>query len=246
MRTLAAAILAAGILAAGMTLAQPPEGKRGGGMRGGMGGQQGGVMLLNNKSVQDELHITDEQKEKIKTFAEEQGRKMREKMQELGGGGGGGQRDPEMAKKIAEEMRKFGEEAMKELKEKKLLDDKQVARLKQIVWQQAGPHGTVSDEEVQKVVKLTGEQKEKYKSMSEEFQKDLRELMRASFGGDTDAQKKIEALRKEIKEKSVEVLTADQVKAWKELVGKEFEVKQEARTGGGGRGKRPEKKDPTR
>ncbi len=244
MRALAAWILAAGILAAGATMAQPPERGKGGrgGMRGmgGMGGQQGGVMLLNNKSVQDELKISDEQKDKIKAFIEDQGKKMQEKMADLRSGGGNFQ-DPDFRKKMADDMRKFGEEAMKDLKEKKILKDEQVHRLHQIGWQQLGPQGTTHDEHVQKALKLTGDQKDKYKSMVEEYTKDMGELRRAAFGGDSDAQKKIEALRKEIKEKSVEVLTADQKKAWHELVGKEFEVKQEARTGGG-RGKRPEKK----
>jgi len=233
--------LAAGVLAATATVAQPPEGKGKGGMRG-RGMQQGGVLqLLNNESVRTELHITDDQKDKLKTFVEEQNKKLQDKMADLRGGCGNFG-DPEFQKKMAEEGRKFAEEAMKELKEKKLLDDKQVVRLKQITWQQAGPQGTVNDEEVQKVVKLTGEQKDKFKTMTDEYMKDMRELRQA--GGGEDAQKTMEARRKEMKEKSIEVLTADQVKAWKELVGKEFEIKQEA---GGGRrpgGKRPEKKDP--
>ena len=109
--------------------------------------------------------------------------------------------------------------------------------------QQAGPQGTVSDEEVQKVVKLTGDQKEKIKSMVEEMQKDMQELRRDRSA---EARTKITALQKEVTEKSAALLTDDQKKAWKELVGKEFEYKPDAPAGGGRPGgKRPEKKDPT-
>ncbi|MFO0808458.1 MAG: hypothetical protein U0746_07530 [Gemmataceae bacterium] len=230
MRTLAALVLSAGLVAAGLTLAQPPQGK-GGGRGMGMGGQQSGVMLLSNKSVQEELKITDEQKEKLTAFATEQGQKMRDAMQELRSGGGNFG-DPDFMKKMQEATKKLGDAAMHDLKEKKLLKDEQLTRFKQINYQQLGVAGTVADDNVQKSIKLTGDQKDKLKAMAEEYQKDNMELR----GFDPDTQTKRTALRKEYKEKTTNVLTADQKKAWTELVGKEFEIKIETPNFGGGKG----------
>ena len=61
----------------------------------------GGVMLLTNASVQEELKVTDEQKEKLREFGDEQRQKMQERMQDLRGGGA-----PDF-EKIQAEMRKY-------------------------------------------------------------------------------------------------------------------------------------------
>ena len=61
------------------------QGRRGlGGLFGGgmLGGAAGGIQLLSNASVQEELKLTDEQKNKLRDFAEQQQAKAQERMQQ--------------------------------------------------------------------------------------------------------------------------------------------------------------------
>ena len=75
MRTLCKLTLVLGVAAllAAPALAQRQRGQ--GGQDGGFGGP---AMLLRNEGVQKELKLTDEQKEKVKTFATAQQEKARE------------------------------------------------------------------------------------------------------------------------------------------------------------------------
>jgi hypothetical protein len=205
---------------------QPPGGTMRGGMMGG-----GGIMLLSNESVQKELKVTDEQKEKLKKFAEDLGPKMRERMQGAFQGGGGGDREAMMAK-AQEAMKKLNAEAMKELADAKVLDDGQMKRFKQIQiqsqLQREGP-GVFAAEEVQKSLKLTDDQKDKLKGLAGEMRKDMGELGR---GFDAEAMQKRRAVTKEYTTKAMETLTDEQKSAWKELTGAPFEVKFDVRAGG--------------
>lgn len=211
---------------------QPPGGTARGGMM--MGG--GGIMLLSNESVQKELKVTDEQKEKLKKFAEDLGPKMRERMQGAFQGGGGGDREAMMAK-VQEAMKKLNAEAMTELADAKILQDDQMKRFKQIQiqvqLQREGP-AVFAAEEVQKSLKLTDDQKDKLKGLAGEMRKDTGELMRDLRGGGeaaAEARKKMQTVAKEYTTKAKETLTDEQKKAWKELTGAPFEL-QMGRPGG--------------
>jgi Spy/CpxP family protein refolding chaperone len=183
---------------------------------GGFGGG-GGLTLLANKGVQEELKITDEQKEKITAAAKE-----------FGFGGGGFKKD--QTKEDREKARKEREE-----KTKKFIADtlkpEQAKRLKEIERQQNPATTLTTDEDVMKAVALTDDQKAKIKGLIEDNAKEM-----PKFGGkDTnfkEMQEKITALRKELKEKTLKVLTEDQTKKWTELTGAAFEVKFEGFGGG--------------
>jgi len=224
MRTLSALVLTA--LLALPALAQPPGGGRGRGMMGG-----GAAMLLGIEDVQKDLKITDEQKEKIKTFQT----KQREALQGLFGGGG----ERPDREKMAEIMKKTQDETKAFMKE--ALTEEQNKRLNQISLQNSlktMPAMAFANEDTAKALKITDEQKEKIKAVSEQMGKDMAEL-RPERGQQpsADAQKKMEALRKEANEKIMEALTEDQHKTLKELQGKTFEGKIELP--GGGRPRRP-------
>ena len=218
-------LIAAGVSAclAGPTLAQPPEGGRRFGP--GMGGVMSASMLAGNPSVQEELKLTDEQKEKLR----EAQRSVREKMGDLR------EMEPEERR---EKMKEINDEADKALKG--VLKEDQMKRLIEIRWQQA-PLGAFAGKEFEEGLKLTDDQKEKLKGITEEMGKDMREIRAEMRDNPREGREKMEALRKETKDKSLAVLTAEQKASYEKLVGKPFELKMEMR-GPGGDGKGKEKR----
>ena len=117
MRTFAKAALGVAVvaLAASVSLAQPPGGGRGMGMD--------GPMLLLNKSVQDELKLTDDQKADLKKVADKLDESRKKVMADAGGD----------FSKIREAMAPLMEEATKSLaKPVENLKPEQSKRFKQI------------------------------------------------------------------------------------------------------------------
>jgi hypothetical protein len=230
MRTFIALALAATI--AVPAFAQRPQ--RPGG--GGFGGPPTGVALLSSEDVQKDLKLTTEQKEKVKTYLAKQAEERR-----AAGGGGGARPD---AEKLAE-LRKKAQEANTAF-QKDALTDEQTKRLKQIGLQ-VGGLAVFSSEEVAKDLKISDEQKEKIKAITDQLRKDRTEVRGGAGGGGrpqpltADQQKKIDALQKEATEKVQEVLTSDQKKTWETMIGAKFEGKIAPPGGGrqGGRGNRP-------
>jgi len=193
------------LLAAPLAFAQPG---------GGRGFTMGGLMLLNNKGVQEELKLTDEQKEKIAEVAKqaftEAGKGFKEK-------------DLEAARKAMDEGFKT---ASKELK------SEQKKRLDEIEIQAAGLEA-FAKENVQKALKLTDKQKDEIKEITDEVRKDAEEVMKDARG---DKEKRAEAIKKVTKlrtsaiDKVTKTFSDDQKTAWKELTGKPFEIKFEGFT----------------
>jgi Spy/CpxP family protein refolding chaperone len=216
-------VAAIAMMACGTALAQERQRQRPGG---GPGFGGGTMFLLGQESIQKELKLSDEQVKKVKELAEKQG---------------GGRPDfqglsrEEIMKKMAE-RRKVQDEAVA-----KILDAKQLKRVKQLQLQQQGVRA-LSNAEVAKALKLTDEQKDKIK--------DIQTKAREAAGGprgdrSPEAQKKREEARKATTEKVMGVLTAEQKTALKELQGEPFKF--EPRTGaGGGRGRpnRPNRPTP--
>jgi hypothetical protein len=107
-------------------------------------------------------------------------------------------------------------------KTKKILADnlkpEQIKRLYQIIWQRGGITSALGNADVQAALKLDDPQKEKIKTISDDSQKAIRDLGRPS----ADNREKLAELRKKANDDITAVLTDDQKKAWKELVGTEF------------------------
>jgi Spy/CpxP family protein refolding chaperone len=227
MRAMCKVLLVLGLMAllAGPGLAQGQR-KGGGFGRGGFGGPG---MLLNNKGVQKELKMTDDQTKKVTDAFKEVQDKHRDEfagLQDLQG--------DERREKMQEIMKKVNEEQTKVISE--VLSADQVKRLNQIELQNSGPRA-FTQEKVQKDLKLTDDQKDKIKTIAD----DLNQEMQGLRGGGGDFQenmKKMASMRKEAVEKITAVLTDDQKKAWKELTGEPYEVKFEAGQFGGRRGKK--------
>jgi len=208
-------------LAACLTTTANAQGGRGMGMGGGTG-----LNLLSNKSVQKELKLTDEQVEKATKAATEAREKMMEKFQEL--------RDPDQAER-QEKMQGLMKEmtaASKKVTDE-ILKPEQAKRLNQITLQTQGVMAYMTDE-VQSKLKITDEQKNKFKDIQAASMEQMtanRELMQS----DREAgMKKMTEIRKETTEKANAVLTAEQKATWKEMTGEPFTIVQEQRRPGGG------------
>jgi Spy/CpxP family protein refolding chaperone len=196
---------------------QPPFGGRGGGML-------APGMLVQNTSVQKELKLSEEQIQKIKDIGQKIQEKHRDDFASLG------KLDPEQRREKGQEIFKaIGEETEKGMAE--VLKPEQSKRLKQIVLQAKGSQA-FNEEEVQKDVKLTDDQKDKIKTLNEDLGGEIREVFQNAQGNFQEAGKKVATLRKETMDKVVALMTDDQKKTWKEMTGDPFEVKFE-----GGRGR---------
>jgi len=191
----------------------------------GFGGQGIGT-LVTNKSVQEELKLTEEQVTALKTAGEG----VREKFKaDLDKAREGKDREKmtELFKTMSEESNKVMTKAVAEH-----LKPEQAKRLKQIELQVAGTRA-LTREDVQKELKLSEKQVGEIKAIGEEAQKDVTDLFKDAGGDRTkmqEARTKIQAIQKESAEKAMGKLSAEQKTHWQEMTGAKFELKQ-----GGGR-----------
>jgi hypothetical protein len=170
------------------------------------GGGGGASMYLGAKSVQEELKLSEDD-----------------------------------AKKITEELGKLGRDLKPEEraeKSAKILSDnlkpEQIKRLHQIMWQKGGIGVALNNSEVLTALKLDDKQKEKVKTIEDESAKARRELFQG--GGGAGNREKMQELRKKTEEDLNAVLSDDQKKAYKELLGAEFK----GEIGGGRRPRNPQ------
>ena len=160
----------------------------------------------------------------------------------LGGfGGGGAQSDEERLESLKTQVKNLEERIAFY---KSTLSEAQSKRLSQIELQQqmqtAGPN-IFSSEKMVKALGITDEQKEKIKSVTADYQKEVADLgQEFGFGGRgggggggaggfdrekfAEFQKKSTALRAEATEKVEKALTADQKKTWQGMVGEKFDL----------------------
>src|SRR5262249_19273431 len=103
-----------------------------------------------------------------------------------------------------------------------ILSADQLKRFKQIQLQQAGA-GAFTQPDVQKALKLTDEQQEAIKTISEDAAKQRRDLTQGGGRGQGNAEK-MTAIRKESLDRIQKLLTADQKKTWKDLTGDAFTI----------------------
>lgn len=201
---------------------------------GGLGGLD---MLLQNSGVLKELKLNDEQLTRIKEVVREIRLRHREDWERL--------RDlseEERRERLPEVIKLVSDETMKSLQE--VLSPSQIRRLKQIKWQNDGLTA-FSDEEVSRTLKLSAEQKERIRVINAEVTREWHALVPASSGlagpdGNRyrEVLRKLTVIRKEALEKGVGLLSQDQKKVWKNVVGEPYEVQFEQPRGGRGSGTR--------
>ncbi len=196
--------------------------------RGGPGGggfDGGGLMLLSQKSVQDELNLTEDQIKKLEAPFE----KQRESFGEL--------RDlsrEERQKRMAE-VREQAQKAVSAI-----LDEGQQKRLRQIALQVQGGQALTTSK-VASALGLTDEQKEKIEEIQTSARDEMRGLFQGAADGDREAVRmKFAEVRKATGKKLQGVLTAEQQARWKEMTGEPFtgELRGQGGRGQGPRGRR--------
>ena len=134
----------------------------------------------------------------------------------------------------------------------KVLNEKQYKRFKQIELQQRG-NRAFADSGVQTALKINDEQKKNIASILEDAGKEIAEASKGGFGGFGGkgggggfgkGNEKVDKINAEAKDKILTVLTKQQRKEWREMIGEEFKMTTPAFGGGfGGFGKGKDKKD---
>jgi Spy/CpxP family protein refolding chaperone len=166
------------------------------------------IILLGQKSVREELKLTEEQAQKLGA----EGRKIREKFAGLG------KAEPAEREKKMAELREESDKVLAEI-----LKPEQAKRLKQIFLQHQGPRA-LTDAEVAKALEITDEQKKQFQAIHDEITDELKKLADAGKDGKEgeDTRKKAAELRKNAGQKMQKLLTEKQRAKWRELVGEHF------------------------
>ncbi|MER3500565.1 MAG: hypothetical protein C4295_03645 [Candidatus Fervidibacterota bacterium] len=225
MRRLLITTLLAGALV-GMLMAQPPVGGRhrpGGQPPGpppsvpmmfGLGGPMRLLGLLRNPQVQQELKLTEEQKQKLQGLTEQLREKFRGLGQELRG-----LSPEERPKRLAQ----VNAEVEKELA--KVLKEEQLNRLKQIALQVEG-YAALSRPDIAKQVGLTEGQRKQVQEILQEAAEKRRSLFQQGPGGDRQARfqrfQEWQKIRQWVDQQIERLLTEQQKKKWQELIGPPF------------------------
>jgi hypothetical protein len=237
-------------LAAASASAQPGGGGGpGGGGRGGRGGGMGmgmfnspamrQAMLLGSPDVQKELAITDDQKQKLNDLQQKAQEDIRSIFQNMGNPFNMSDEDRADMQKKMEEAGKKGQADLA-----KILDEKQIERLKQLAVQQQGVDA-LTDKDIVEKLKLSQESQDKIKKVIDDSRKNRPQF---DFRNATDDERKeffdkMNKQRADTMKSALAVLDDDQLVEWGKLTGKEFKFSQQGfgRGGfgfGGGRGGR--------
>lgn len=189
------------------------------------------IFLLRGDTVQTELALKDDQKTAISELAlalQQEAFEIISGLQDL---------TPEEQKEQMPEIMKMVDEKGKEIQGKVdgILDDQQKARLKELSVQARGPQA-LEDEEISAALKINDEQKKKLEEIREEGNTKMQEAFTSARAGGGDQGKireKMAAMRKELSDKALAVLTPEQKEQFEKLKGKEFKFPA-GRGGGGG------------
>lgn len=180
------------------------------------------IFMLRGEAVQKELGVNDEQK---KTLSELAAQLQAEAMEIISG-----LQDlsPEEQKEHMPELMKMVAEKGKDIQDKvdKVLDQKQLARMKELSLQSRGT-AALEDDEVVKALKISDDQKTKLAAVREEGNKKMEEAMAAlrGGGGGGDAgeiRQKMMDMRKELGDKGLAVLSSEQREQFEKMKGAKF------------------------
>jgi hypothetical protein len=210
MRSLSKALLALGVavLLAGPTFAQ--------------GFRPGNPLkgLIENKDLQKELGVSDEQVKKAVTVADDIFKKHEDDFKDVDF------RSPEGREKMMAANKTVSNETKKALSD--IFDAKQMRRFNQVALQSTmrfiGPT-IYADPDIQKDLKLNDEQKDKIKTLTGDLAKERDQMFKDAAGDPEkfqEVRKKMEGLNKETSDKISKLLSTEQKKAFEELKGEEF------------------------
>jgi Spy/CpxP family protein refolding chaperone len=163
-------------------------------------------MLLSQKSVQEELKLSEDQLKKLGEIVKQR-QEAREKMADV---------DP---KERFPKMRALILETSKQARA--VLKPEQDKRLLQITWQNQGGLALATPP-VGKELILTEEQIKKITAIKETREKELDKIFGGEAASREDARKKSEELTQSAKTKMLEVLTQEQKQKWHSMLGEPF------------------------
>jgi hypothetical protein len=179
----------------------------------------GGVFLVFRDPVMEELKLSDEQKQKLQEqFPDFVQATMHvfEKIQDA---------KPEDREKEMQAHRQKSEAKLTSFL-KDVLDDKQRARLFQLQLQQAGVFALLGENEAFKPLKITAQQRKRFVELVQDMQKKLQATIQEA-GKDPKPEEilpRVRKIRKEYAGKLEALLSAGQIQAWKDLLGKPLEL----------------------
>ncbi|MBI3838870.1 MAG: hypothetical protein HY288_13185 [Planctomycetia bacterium] len=187
------------------------------------------IMMLRSDAVKKELDLSADQQKSLDEIAAQMQSEAMEiisGLQDL---------TPEEREKELPSLLKTMTEKGKELQAQvdKVLNAKQLTRMKELSIQQRGPEA-FEDEEVATALKLSDDQKKKLVAVRDEAADKQQEIIKAltsgEGGGDRAAiGEKMQALRKELGDKALAVLTAEQREIFEKMKGAKFDFPQGGR-----------------
>lgn len=207
-------------------------GRQGGGRFGMMGGRGGGgpASIVSIPEVQTEIGLNDDQKKKLQEFQDKQREEQRARMEEMrNSGGGGGGFDMEAMRKQQAEQQAKSEKAIKEI-----LTEAQWKRTYEI-WVQNQGNRAILNEQVQKDLALTDDQKSKIKDLQTKQQEAGQAMMEKMRNGEIQREEIQDLMTKQnqvMNDELGKILTTEQAAKLKEMGGKAFKLPE--RRGGGG------------
>ena len=162
------------------------------------------VMLLRQKSVREELKLTDDEARKIDDFTHRQHRKALQ----------ADKRDKAERERAYEQLRQENERFLDQT-----LEPQERKRLQEITLQMAGLLW-VTNPDIASKLNLTDEQKQRAKLLQREARREAEELIHTHTG--SARQEKFRELRETSRKRLMELLTDDQEVIWKQLTGAPF------------------------
>ena len=179
-----------------------------------------GSFLVFRDKVQEDLKLTNEQKDKLAHYLQEQLPDAMQFLQKIDGLKG-----EERERELKAYRPKVQEKLIAVLKA--TINEDQRKRLHQLELQQEGPfvlwHGDI---EIGKDLKITDEQRKRFMAVVQDMQKEIAPLAKeAQSGGDPQViWPKIMKIRREHEGRIVDLLTDSQKKQWKEMIGKPLDL----------------------
>jgi Spy/CpxP family protein refolding chaperone len=179
----------------------------------------GGIFVIFRDQVMEELKLSDEQKQKLlDQFPEFVQATMHvfERIQDA---------KPEGREKEMQAHREKSEAQLTSFL-KEVLDDKQRARLFQLQLQQAGVFALLGENEAFKPLKITAPQRKRFRELVHDMEKKTQATIQEA-GNEPKPEEilpRVRKIRKDYAGKLEALLSEGQKKAWKELLGKPFEL----------------------
>jgi Spy/CpxP family protein refolding chaperone len=169
---------------------------------GGLGGPN--MMMINDKGVQADLKITEEQAAKIRDIGE----KQTEALKEIRSTKEGFKKYQEMAAKLRDDLNG-------------ILTRDQAKRLKQLELQARGPTA-LFDPQVTKDLGMTNEQRLKVSQTVQQQLQKMSQIIKDANGNFEAINKGMRELNQSALEEAVKTLSREQQGKWRELVGEPF------------------------